>query len=357
MFSESKTHIIKIVLGHFRDLLVVVIIGNIISFLFSMDFTNIWVRIGWNSLYSGFIGMVLWKGNQFIGWYIDRRYDAHKNPYKVLRLNLISMFTYTIIAILLVNYIWFVLIFDWNVLRFLKSAFSTMLIEFVVTVIITSIFYSMGFFQAWRESAVNEERLEKESIKLQYKALKNQVNPHFLFNSLNSLTSLVYQDQDQAVKFIKQLSEVYRYVLEHKDNELVNLDDEINFAKKYAYLQKIRNDDGLNIVFDVANSGGKYIVPVALQMIIENAIKHNEASAENPLNISVSINGEFVIIENNLQLKKVLRDSGGVGLSTLKARYEFLSEKGISIEKTNEYYRISIPLLTNIHHEGFDHRG
>ena len=338
----------KSVLHHLRDLLIIMLIGNVISFSFSGDFVNFWERLMVNSLYSLFIGGVLWKGNEYIGFRLGRKIDINEQPTRALWWNLSIMFTYSLVAILAVNYIWFVIIYDWTPQQLFSRGMLTMLITFFVTIAITSLFFSIYFFQAWRESAVNEERLQKESIKLQYKALKNQVNPHFLFNSLNSLTALVYQDQDQAAKFIKQLSEVYRYVLAHKDNELVSLSEEISFSEKYIYLQKIRHNSSLQVNFSIQDSHDKYVVPVSLQILIENAIKHNEVSEENPLRIEISNTEDTITIKNNLQPKKTIKESGGIGLSTIKARYSFLSDRDVITEETEDSYIVEIPIIKNL---------
>lgn len=332
-------------LGHARDLLVVMLIGNVIAFMFDPGVDHFWERVKFGSLYSLFIGGILWKGNQYIGFVLGRKIDIHAHPLRSLGWNLASMFVFSLVTIVVVNYIWYVVFFDWTAERLFTRGLLTMLIVFFVTVVITAVYYSMGFFRAWRESAVNEERLQKESIKLQYKALKNQVNPHFLFNSLNSLTTLVYQDQDQAVKFIKQLSEVYRYVLQHKDNELVSLEEEIGFSEKYVYLQQIRHDNGLNVKFSVSNVKNRYVVPVSLQILIENAIKHNIVSGEKPLFIEIYDTEEAIIIKNNLQTKKTLNDSGGIGLNSLKERYAFVADRKVVTKKTEESFIVELPFI------------
>ena len=335
----------RAILGHIRDLVLIVFIGNFISFLFNQDFSDFWHRIEIGSWYSLMIGGTLWKGNQFIGWYLSRKLDYNKRPFFTLRVNLISMFIYSLIAIIIVNYIWYVWIWDWTISKMFSSGYPSMIIEFVVTIIITSIYFAIGFFQAWRESAVNEERLQKESIKLQYNALKNQVNPHFLFNSLNTLTTLVYKDPDLSAKFIKQLSEVYRYVLEHKDSELVNLDEEIAFCKHYIYLQQIRHGDNLKTNINIPANQPIMVVPLSIQLLIENAIKHNEVSDDHPLEITVDIEDQFIVVKNNLQLRTAIPDSGGIGLDTLEKRYAFLSDQHFSSEKTDSAFVVKIPLI------------
>lgn len=246
----KKGHKKRSIQGHLFDLLLVVIIGDTITFFFNPDISSFLRFLPWNSFYSLVIGGFLWKGNEALGGFIGKYIDSYKDPFRALRWNLIGMFVYSTLIIIIINYIWWVLLFGKPADYLLRQGLLIMIIEFVVTVLIASILFSVGFFQAWRESAVNEERLKSESLAYQYKALQNQVNPHFLFNSLNTLSSLVYKDQDQAVKFIKQLSEVYRYVLEHKNAEVVELSTELIFVKNYVFLQKIRHGNSLNVSFD-----------------------------------------------------------------------------------------------------------
>jgi len=343
--DKSKKSIVKKISGHLLDLVIVVVIGNGISFIFSQDFTDFWRRLEIGSLYSLMIGGTLWKGNQFIGYLVSRKIDQHKYPFIALRWNLSLMFIFSLLDILIINYIWYVWIWGWNIDSMFREGYPSMVIELVVTIVITSIFFAIGFFKAWRESAVREERMQKESVILQYNALKNQVNPHFLFNSLNTLTSLVYKDADQSARFIKQLSEVYRYVLEHKDAELVSLGTEIEFCKRYIYLQQIRHGDDLQVVFPESPSTEIRVVPMSIQLLLENAIKHNEVSHEKPLTISIDLNDEYIAVSNDLQPRKTVADSGGIGLDTLIQRYDFLSNRPVQINKSNGRFTVYLPVI------------
>ena len=201
------------------------------------------------------------------------------------------------------------------------------------------------FFANWRQAAVDAERLKKESVEAQYNNLKNQVNPHFLFNSLNALTNLVYQDQDKAVKFIKQLSDVYRYVLNSRDKEVVSLDEELKFLEAYAFLQQIRFGGKLKIDIDLKDVKS-VVAPMALQMLVENAIKHNEISEEHPLHIKIYRQEKTLIVENTLQRKSVLADeSSGLGLENIKKRYEFLSTSEVEVSEGEGKFIVSVPII------------
>jgi len=337
----------RIILGHLRDLLIVVIIGNVITALFGANIEYIISLRA--SAYSLLIGGFLWKGNEAVGYLMHKKIDIFKHPEKAsiwLRWSLSGMFIYSVIIIFLINYFWTVILYGHNIgSLFTNGTLITMIIEFGVTIAIASIMYSIGFFKSWREAAVNQERLKKESIAHQYKALKNQVNPHFLFNSLNTLSTLIYKDQNLAAKFTKQLSEVYRYVLEHKDNEVVKVKTEVEFVKKYLYLQSIRHGDNLQTGIDIKNCNDKMIVPLSLQMLVENAIKHNVVSEEDPLKIKISNTETHIIVENNLQKKSSIADNGGIGLNNIKARYEHLTDIPFAVDESSNVFKVKIPLI------------
>jgi len=191
------------------------------------------------------------------------------------------------------------------------------------------------------------ERQQKENILSQFEILKNQVNPHFLFNCLNSLASLVHDEPDTAEKFIEKLSEVYRYVLEHTGEELVLVQDEMKFIHDYFFLQKIRFGDSLHLKLDPALNKLDFMIPqLSLQLLVENAIKHNTASRKKPLVIELFVKeGEYLVVKNNYQKRKDLVKSTGIGLINLKERYRFISDKQPLFQLENSDYVAKIPLI------------
>jgi LytS/YehU family sensor histidine kinase len=166
-----------------------------------------------------------------------------------------------------------------------------------------------------------------------------------LFNSLNALTNLVYEDQDKAAKFIKQLSEVYRYVLDTREKELVTLREELDFVQSYLFLQQIRFDSNLKVNVNLSNVHGK-IAPLALQTLLENAIKHNIISVDNPLSIEVYEENGFICVINSLQKKTLVTENGtGLGLENIKSRYKFLTEKEVEVSEDNGKFSVKLPLI------------
>jgi LytS/YehU family sensor histidine kinase len=218
-------------------------------------------------------------------------------------------------------------------------------ISLIITFLISLFLHGRAFLLEWKKSAVEAERYQKESVVAHYENLKSQVNPHFLFNSLNVLSNLVYTDQDKAALFIKKMSEVYRYVLDMQGRELVHLSEELAFTESYIFLQKIRFGENLQINNQLTIKSGK-VVPLAIQMLIENAIKHNEISSDKPLNISLQYTKPYIKVENEIHLRSnPLKDSSGIGLENIKKRYEFLSSNKVEVLNQGNQFIVRIPLI------------
>jgi sensor histidine kinase YesM len=287
--------------------------------------------------------IVLWIGNSEFNTYLSTKISWIKTPVKRLVVGIIVTILYTILAVFVILKFWE---FSWHFK--IDNYLEVFIPSMVITFFISLFFHGRGFLMAWRKAAIDAEHFQQESIKAQYQSLKNQVNPHFLFNSLNALTNLVYEDQDKAAKFIKQLSEVYRYVLDTRDKEVVPIQEELKFIDAYLFLQKIRFGNKLKVEINLKGVETK-VAPLAIQMLIENAIKHNVVSEEDPLTIRIFHEENFIVIENNLQRKKVLDEgSSGVGLENICKRYEFLSDKKVRVSDENNRFKVSIPIL-------FDH--
>ncbi|MDF2190358.1 two-component regulator propeller domain-containing protein [Paraflavitalea sp. CAU 1676] len=188
--------------------------------------------------------------------------------------------------------------------------------------------------------------LEKEKALAMYESLKQQLNPHFLFNSLTSLSGLIETDQAMAGNFLKQMSKIYRYILKSRDSELVTLHEEINFVQVYIDLQQTRFRNGLEVNIKHDEDARYFkIVPVTLQNMVENAIKHNVIDAESPLVVDIFREGDYLVITNNLQKKTVIESSNKQGLSNLQSLYRYLTKKRMIIEESTTRYTIKIPLI------------
>jgi LytS/YehU family sensor histidine kinase len=283
--------------------------------------------------------ILLWKGNSYLADFISTKISWLKFPVRRFVISVVSTFGYTYLAIYLAVHA-YKFFFGYN---FGNSAMTSMF-SIVITLIISLFMHGRAFLMHWRQSAIDAERLQKENMAARFESLKSQVDPHFLFNSLNALTNLVYEDQDKAAKFIKQLSEVYRYVLDSRDKEIVLLEEEQRFLESYLFLQQIRFGDNLRLTVRL-NGVKSMVAPLVLQMLIENAIKHNIVSEENPLTITLYTDDQYIVVENTLQEKTVLREeSPGIGLENICKRYEFLSDKKVEVIRNTKFI-VKLPVI------------
>ncbi|UJP65110.1 sensor histidine kinase [Mongoliitalea daihaiensis] len=229
-----------------------------------------------------------------------------------------------------------------NWYRILNSTLSTI----VIAVIIITIFIARSWLYEWRHAALEAERLKTESISSQFQSLKDQLNPHFLFNSLNVLSNLVYESPDKSAAFIQQLAKIYRYVLDIQEEELVLVARELEFANSFLSLQKIRLEANFTYKIDIPTIPPAYIPPLSLQLLLENALKHNISSQEQPLNIHITLANDSLVISNNLQLKHSADiRSTGIGLRNIEKRYQLLSNKKPQIMQTAKEFTVTLPLL------------
>ncbi len=202
------------------------------------------------------------------------------------------------------------------------------------------------FYLEWTKALKREQKLREEKLIFQYETLKNQVNPHFLFNSLNTLASLIFKDPGLSELFITKFSSIYRYILEHKDEEMVSLSDEISFIKNYFYLQKIRDDGKIDLQIHIDEPDSYRVLPISLQLLVENALKHNAATRESPLNINIYLEGDdFLVIENNLQKKMHMDPSSKIGLKNLGERISLVMNKSLIVEGNREKFVVKLPIM------------
>ena len=291
------------------------------------------------------ISFTQWAGLSVINAWLDKQFSWLHNPVKKLVIEIVTFLSYSSSAFVLVQffnfYVWRGILpaesWDWII----KSVPYTLLISFIISLIFTAI----GFFQAWKRSFIQAEKLKAEMLAYKYESLRNQINPHFLFNSLNVLSDLVYDDQRMAVKFIQQMSDLFRYVLDSRDKELVPLRDELEFIRSYTFMLKTRFEEKLKIEIDVEASSDDYIVPMSLQLLIENAVKHNEVSEAFPLRISLRKNADSLEVENNVQPKNAGDDSKKTGLKNITQQYAFFSERPIKIITSDERFLVRLPIL------------
>lgn len=298
-------------------------------------------------IFSFCISSCLSFGGSWIEGYFNNKISWIEAPVKRLSLTAISyiIYSFTISVILLVIYIIAtnpeVNFGNINWYRVLKNAVRAT----GIALIIITVFIARSWLYEWKHAALEAEKLKSENLASQYQSLKDQLNPHFLFNSLNVLSNLVYESADKSAEFIQQLSRIYRYVLDVQHEELVSLEMEIDFAVNYLSLQKIRFEQSLEFHIDVYHTNGWMIPPLSLQLLLENAIKHNVASETRPLKIWIGIQDEKLIVKNNFQPKIEKETHSGIGLENISKRYNLLSETSPEIIQTEREFIVKLPLL------------
>jgi LytS/YehU family sensor histidine kinase len=205
----------------------------------------------------------------------------------------------------------------------------------------------------WMRSEKRSQELEKESLLSQFETLKNQVNPHFLFNSFNTLITLIEEDKDVAVEYVQKLSDFFRIILQLRDKSIISIQEELELIKTYIFLQKKRYGENLILKNMITpNALSKGIAPLTLQMLVENAIKHNVIATGQPLHIEIVLTeNNYIMVKNNLQKRMEEEPSAGLGLQNIRNRYKFLSDKAVETIVSSQYFSVAIPLLEDLGQE------
>lgn len=301
----------------------------------------------WVYVYLMSIGFtaIYWTGATYIIYYFRKKFpEISKTKRRILLSALV------IIIWMSVGGLPLKLLFQITTIEdLLNPSEHTQFIPFnlVAATVISLAYEASYFFDKWKESFRLNEELKNRQIRTQYEVLQNQMSPHFLFNSLNTLTTIISEDPNAAISFTEHLSEVYRYILQNKDRELVSLEEEIDFVKAYLFLLKMRYPDNLTFEFNVEEKYHELnIPPLTLQMLVENAIKHNVISKSKPLHIAIYIeNGKSIIVKNNLQKKTSLAKSTKTGLENIRKRYGILGGREIDIITSASNYMVAVPLI------------
>ncbi|MFD0860834.1 2TM domain-containing protein [Sungkyunkwania multivorans] len=298
--------------------------------------------------YHQLFSVVLYMVNMFLIVYLLRRYKKELFTIKFLFTGIAGSVVVSMIAIFFLRMFNEVGLKGESWQEFISGErISYYWVSLTISIVVTAIFYSVFYYKYRQEHKVKEQKIIAGAASAQFDALKNQLDPHFLFNSLNVLTSLIEEDPYQAQKFTTSLSKVYRYVLEQKNKELVTVDEELKFAKTYVSLLKMRFED--SIVFEIpdkASDPEAKVVPLSLQLLLENAVKHNMVTPAKPLHVTITEEQGNLVVTNNLQPKQVVKKSSGVGLRNIHQRYAILTNRAVSIDKTTSEFIVKIPMLT-----------
>ena len=282
----------------------------------------------------------IWLGCMGIVQFLWKKFPWQEAPAKHLILEIVLIFIYTMIF----SSILYITEIRLELFEPAEDLYLQAVLTLLITYLITAIHESVYFYYQWKYNFSKSIRLQRDTIQAKYESLKTQVNPHFLFNSLNSLTTMV-DDNPKAVEYIGNLSEFLRYMLGSHEKEFVLIRDELQILQKYISLQKSRFGGNLSIEVDVPDNFYHFAVPpLVLQMLVENCLKHNIISKEKPLRVTIKAEKESVFVENNLQKKSGVT-STGQGLRNIADRYRLFTTREVDITETSTIFKVEIPLL------------
>jgi hypothetical protein len=334
----------------------IVIAGIFVNFLLELTFGLIYKNYvlftnAINYLQAIVLAYVVLSGIRNINKYLDLYFSWQQNSVKRFVFQALSNTSYVLFILIAVRFFLTTIGRLWGYTGFTRLLDESIMSFMAVTVIfiITVIDWGLYLLESWRNSLAEIERFRKERIEFQFEMLRNQVNPHFLFNSLNTASSLIYENQDAASKFVKQLAKVYRYVLEQQSKELVSLQEEKQFISSFIYLLELRFANNLKVDLTIPESySSMLILPMGLQLLVENALKHNIVSAKKPLHLEIFVESganDYLVVRNNLQRKTQTEYSSQLGLSNIVNRYAFITEFAVVIEETESTFTVKLPLL------------
>lgn len=343
----------------FLRYLTIFLVLNGIHFLtkfYDRSFESLWQYDLRGILYHLFFvtcGFVIWETGIRLTNNINRRLGRYLNQNIRFVIIGLSLIAYGLIFIIsygaIYHQLFFVLFFHleyyWPDYSLFDRDFMVMM--FIIYLIIIGFHSFIYYFKNWQEAELMAERLQKENIRSKYEALRHQIEPHFFFNSLSVLTSLVHKNTDLAAEYIAQLSRMYRYLLEVKNETVVPLSQELDFLNAYIFLMKVRHNDSIQFIIEISEKTQRYtFVPKnSLQMLTENAVKHNRFSINCPLVVHITEEGDYIKIINNLNRRELIEGSSGIGLRNIQRRYELISEKGIELEETSFTFCVKLPKL------------
>ncbi|HEY0677782.1 MAG TPA: histidine kinase [Chitinophagaceae bacterium] len=305
--------------------------------------------------------ILTWEGNRFIILYFRKRYTGSDQLVKRLALVFLTGMAFTLTALVCTAIVRYFIMYDFrtatsyimdgqNILQMLGDSVTRSALLFILFL---GIYEAMYYYAKLKQTEEEKKQLEKEKLWAQLENLKQQVNPHFLFNTLNSLSSLITEDPAEAERFVDEMSKVYRYLLETNKHELVTLETEIKFISSYYRLLKIRHSEGVVINMEIDERYNAYLLPpLTLQLLVENAVKHNITSKNSPLYIEISTTAQGqLLIKNNLQRKTAKVPSHKIGLENIAVKYQLMQQGGISANESGDFFIVTVPLITpGIHH-------
>jgi hypothetical protein len=310
--------------------------------------------LGWNDdlprqfLFVMLYTIMLHLGNMMVFIVIDKIFQSTGLSIKRLLVGFISSFAVSLIIVFTLRVFEDIVIEGKTFFKFFDDErISNYYVAMIITLVITFSLHLFHFYKKYQENRVKQQKIIAGTASAKFETLKNQIDPHFLFNSLNVLSSLIEENPDSAQRFTTSLSKVYRYVLEQKDKELVSVEEELSFAKTYMNLLKMRFENSVFFELPLSVSSPEArVVPLSLQLLLENTIKHNVVSQERPLHIRIYEESGYLVVQNDFQKKEVLQDRRGVGLQNIVSRYAIITTRQVQVEQTEQHFTVKLPVLT-----------
>ena len=326
-----------------------------LTVLFGIIFSIVYQQFSLKGIGSTFLASAMFSygigfGNGFLNDYLNTKWDWITQTKQRVTAGIIGTIIYTIPVVLGINYVIWIVIGGADIAMFFSgSSLFIHLFYIIISFGVSSFLHAKAFMTNWKIAMTQESTKQEIVAKTEtakFESLKSQLDPHFLFNSLNVLTSLIGENPYKAEKFTTKLSKIYRYVLEQRNKDLIPVLEEIKFANTYMELLGMRFEDAVKfeIPSSITNKNLK-IVPLSLQLLLENAVKHNVVSSSKPLTIRIYEQDNYLIIENNINPKQAIGQGTKVGLRNIADRYGLITDKNVIIENNNKIFKVSLPLL------------
>ncbi len=302
-------------------------------------------EIKFSYLYTILIAFVIYEGSRFLHFTLRTYFDWFNKPIRKVLALVITIPFYCVPVSVLMLVGWYRLFMngrvDWDIIKL------TSLIILVAVFFLVNLYETVFLIRDLANDRVTQEQLERAKAEAELEALKNQIDPHFIFNSLNTLSHLIDDKPEKARLFNDNLADVYRYILQNKARDLVLLREELNFLKSYFLLLKIRFENAVQMEISIPEEmmDQCLLPPISLQILAENAIKHNEFSESTPLLLTIEMNNEALLIHNKIRKKTLHRSSSKIGLQNLKERYKLITNQEISISEEGDKFEIILPVL------------
>lgn len=337
----------KTFLRHLKQFSIILIICYILVVILNYNFNNYYETY---SYLRSFIivftyTFAIYLANTLIlsGYYLKRKKNLTNILIGGFWVNIL-----TLIVVFIIEIIGNLIFSDLGIIEILKQSFKLSIFTNWFSMTISTTVYIVLLIRRKDKIEITKQKDIAIKATASFETLKNQLDPHFLFNSLNVLSSLIEENPVKAQEFTVALSKIYRYVLDQKDKNLISVEEELNFAKLYVSLLKMRFEEALIVNFTIDDTENEYkIVPLSLQLLLENAIKHNIISDQKPLQIDIFRQNDYLVIQNTFQKKQTFDKSSGIGLQNIVQRYKIVTNDHVEILQDNKLYTVKLPLISS----------